>query len=173
MQSLLSKPPRLGNTRLILIDGPAGAGKTTLATKLSIEFSAQVIHLDSLYDGWENALTQTLTDNLIALCKSIQNGDTHSLPIYNWSKMIYEGYSKIEPTNTLIIEGVGAGQSAIREYATALIWIEIEPELGFSRVIARDGDSIAEQIKVWQEREAAHFEKEQTRKFADFHYSTT
>ena len=34
------------NPQIILIDGPAGAGKTTLSLKLQEELNCEVIHLD-------------------------------------------------------------------------------------------------------------------------------
>ena len=53
---------------LLAIDGPAGAGKTTLAAKLEAEYSAhstvRTIHMDDLYDGWEGALGGALTQIL-------------------------------------------------------------------------------------------------------------
>ena len=53
------------NHPVIAIDGPAGAGKTTLAHEiflaLSPKMTVNVIHMDDLYDGWENALTDDLT----------------------------------------------------------------------------------------------------------------
>ena len=53
---------------LIAIDGPAGAGKTTLAAKFFDEFSTTktvaLIHMDDLYAGWENALDHRLTSRL-------------------------------------------------------------------------------------------------------------
>jgi uridine kinase len=49
---------------VIAIDGPAGAGKTTLAQEIfrafSTKSSVQVIHMDDLYDGWGNALSSDL-----------------------------------------------------------------------------------------------------------------
>ena len=56
---------------IIAIDGPAGSGKTTLAQKLVNDLSdAQVIHMDDLYDGWNDPLSaklNTLTDKQISL----------------------------------------------------------------------------------------------------------
>ena len=173
MQFSLNKPALLGQTQLILIDGPAGAGKTTLADKLSKDFDAKVIHLEYLYDGWENALTPTLTEKLLELCNSLANGQSHTLPVYDWHEKRFIGIEIIEPSKVLIIEGVGAGQSAIRGYSSALIWVDVDPQLGFDRVIARDGESIREEIIRWKIREAEHFAEEQTRHFADFYYSTS
>ena len=59
---------------LIAIDGRAGAGKTTLAARffdeLSVDKTVAVIHMDDLYDGWENALDERLTQSLESIVKS-------------------------------------------------------------------------------------------------------
>lgn len=48
----------------IVIDGPAGAGKTTLARSIVDHFAmGEVIHCDDLYHGWEDALTSTLEEH--------------------------------------------------------------------------------------------------------------
>ena len=56
---------------LLAIDGPAGAGKTTLAAKLEAEYSVhstvRTIHMDDLYNGWDDALGISLTDTLEAI----------------------------------------------------------------------------------------------------------
>lgn len=173
MQFSLNKPARLGKTQLILIDGPAGAGKTTLANVLKEELCCDVIHLEYLYNGWDDALTQTLTDNLIALCNSIKLGKSHWLPIYDWEINAFNSEREILPSEKLIIEGVGAGQAAIRHYSSSLIWVDADPDVALDRVMKRDGFRYPEEISRWKIREAAHFKLEQTAKFADFHYSTS
>jgi len=40
-------------------------------------------------------------------------------------------------------------------------------------VLERDGADYEERIKMWQMREANHFQVERTREFADFIISTT
>ena len=51
---------------LFAIDGPAGAGKTTYAATLEAELSlkgtVKVIHMDDLYNGWDNALSNALSE---------------------------------------------------------------------------------------------------------------
>ena len=52
---------------VVAIDGPAGSGKTTLAQKLVNDLSdAQVIHMDDLYDGWNDPLSAKLTARVIS-----------------------------------------------------------------------------------------------------------
>ena len=62
---------------IIAIDGPAGAGKTTLALDIKLalaqRYSITEIHMDDLYDGWDNALTSQLTEVLEHVVKSHKN----------------------------------------------------------------------------------------------------
>lgn len=159
--------------QIILIDGPAGSGKTTLSLKLQAELNCQVLHLDYLYNGWEDALGATLTKSLLEVVKAFVSGESSEVPIFDWNLMRYEGFRKIEASDVLIIEGVGAGQSAIRSFASKLYWVEADDEIGLRRVLERDGYEIEGAMRQWKEREAKHFEVERTREFADFIISTT
>lgn len=162
--------------QIILIDGPAGSGKTTLSLKLksevSSELSCEVIHLDTIYNGWDDALTETLTNNLRSLLDSFLAREPFNLAQYNWATKSFDSHRLIQPTDLLIIEGVGAGQAAIRTFATTLYWVEVDDEIGMKRVLERDGTEIFQEMKIWKLREAEHFAKERTREFADFIIST-
>ena len=131
------------NPQIILIDGPAGSGKTTLSLKLQREFETssdcQVIHLDDHYNGWDEALGRDLTNVLLNIVENFQNGKTSEVPKFNWHLAKFEGTKRIEPAEILIIEGVGAGQSKIRPFATTLYWVDAESEIGLARVLPRDG----------------------------------
>lgn len=161
------------NPQIILIDGPAGAGKTTLALELQSKLNCEVIHLDSVYNGWEDALNESLTQVLSSLLKAFTEGREFKLPIFNWSLMKFDGFRFIKPAERLIIEGVGAGQSAIRGYADELYWVDIDSQTGLQRVLERDGRHLESAMKAWQLREAKHFALERTRDFADFIITTT
>ena len=163
----------VANPQIILIDGPAGSGKTTLSKELSEKLNCQVIHLDDHYNGWDEALSNDLTQALLKIVSNFSNGRPSEIPTFNWLKAKFEGSRVIEPANTLIIEGVGSGQSQIRPFASKLYWVETEPEIGLARVLERDGKEYEERIKSWQIREASHFQVERTRDFADFIISTT
>ena len=68
---------------VIAIDGPAGAGKTTLAhdvrLALAQRYSITEVHMDDLYDGWDNALTAQLTEVLTRLVSAHKDAKPISL----------------------------------------------------------------------------------------------
>lgn len=157
---------------LLAIDGPAGAGKTTLAAKLSLEYSehstVQTIHMDDLYNGWENALGSHLTDTLARITSAYSAGLDCAIAIFNWHTMSFDREEIVRPTDYLIIEGVGAAQSIVRQAGAVTYWIDVEPEIGLQRVLARDGAQIEEQMRKWQIQQDNHFATDQTRENCDF-----
>lgn len=153
--------------RIIAIDGPAGAGKSTLANRIVGAFPSSktaVIHMDDLYAGWEDALTPTLTKTLeLNIARPASQGKSIEFRKYDWFAKRFGDFIRIDLPDLLILEGVGSGQKLIRKYLDQLIWIDIEPEVGLSRVIHRDGDYIETEMRVWQMRESEHFRIDNTR----------
>jgi len=127
---------------IIAIDGPAGAGKTTLAREvhlaLSLEMSVNVIHMDDLYDGWNNALSEDLTQVLLYLVDQHKEKKPAAIRKYNWATSAFAESEEIPPADLLILEGVGSGDKALLDELAALIWIDIDPEIGVKRVLERD-----------------------------------
>jgi uridine kinase len=161
---------------LIAIDGRAGAGKTTLAAvlfaELKLKHSVDVIHMDDLYDGWDNALGVKLTQTLEIIVKAHQLNKTFEIDIYNWGSMKFDSTQKIEPVEILILEGVGAGQKVVRQAGATLYWLDIDPEVGIARVLKRDGNQIAAHMKQWQIDQEIHFESDKTRENAQHFQSS-
>ena len=157
---------------IITIDGPAGAGKTTLAQDLFLAFSldqsVRVIHMDDLYDGWEHGLTESLTKVLGYIASSHHAGEGYEISHFNWVKSEFEAPIVFKPTDLLILEGVGSGQSAIRKYVAASIWIGIDPLKGLERVIRRDGEDVAQEMRQWLISQELHFLRESTLEESDF-----
>ena len=156
---------------LIAIDGRAGAGKTTLAASFYEELSADktvaVNHMDDLYDGWENALSEHLTQTLESIVKSHQSKVAFEIDIFNWKSMSFDSKRVINPVDILILEGVGAGQKVVRDAAATLYWLDIDAEVGIQRVLNRDGNQIASQMKQWQIAQEIHFLRDKTRENAE------
>jgi len=161
---------------IIAIDGPAGAGKTTLAHDIKLalaqRYSITEIHMDDLYDGWDNALTPHLSEVLTHLTDAHKKSAAISLSLYNWHEGAFKPAIEIEKSELLILEGVGSGQMAIRDSLAALIWIDIEDSQGMARVLERDGIEIENQMRKWLTTQEQHFLAEGTQKAADFVLTT-
>ncbi len=152
---------------LLAIDGPAGAGKTTLAAKFAAQFSrfstVQLIHMDELYSGWDDALSDDLTQILKRILAAHKEKREFTVQKFNWNSMIFDQRQVITPTDVLILEGVGAAQRIVRAAGATTYWLDVEPEIGLQRVLARDGGHLAKLMRQWQIDQAIHFRNDETR----------
>ena len=156
---------------LLAIDGPAGSGKTTLAAKLQSEYqltsTVQVIHMDDLYNGWENALSEELTLKLSSIVHAHKAGENFSLAKFNWFTMKFDEAELINATEVLILEGVGAAQKIVRDAGAKTYWIETPTEIGLQRVLNRDGHHLRDLMLKWQTHQDAHFQIDKTAENCD------
>ncbi len=161
---------------IIAIDGPAGAGKTTLAQVIKLaladRYEVNLLHMDNLYDGWEAALSPQLSQTLTYIVKSHRAGNNLNLAFYDWAHEHFQEAQEIVAKELLILEGVGSGQRAIRGDLTALIWIGVDEKVGLGRVLERDGDYISSQMDGWLTTQEQHFLLEKTEESADFSLTT-
>ena len=161
---------------VIAIDGPAGAGKTTLAQELfrafSTKSSVQVIHMDDLYDGWGNALSSDLSKILQYLVSQHEAKSPAKIQRYNWESSSFGQSEELPVCDLLILEGVGCGDKELQDHLAALIWMEIDPADGLQRVIDRDGAQVKEEMEKWLGTQAEFFLQHSTREKADFILTT-
>ena len=161
---------------VLAIDGPAGSGKSTLASEIARAFAGtydlEVIHLDELYSGWDEALSEELFQRLSQLIAAQQAGKVTELAIYEWSTASFSGTREIKAVQLLIIEGVGSSSQLLQSNLTTSIWLDIEQGIGLARVLDRDGQEIHDQMIKWQKMESEYFARDLTRERADFILST-
>ncbi len=166
-----SSVPKCGSTHVVTIDGPAGSGKSTLASALSHELDdCPIVHMDDLYEGWTQDLNSELADRIQArILQPISQGVDAQILKYDWIAEKFGETVTVPCSNFLILEGVGSGNSLIRNYVSLAVWIESEPELLVERVVERDGEQLRDDIVRWQNREAEYFNKHEVKASADVH----
>ncbi len=161
---------------ILAIDGPAGSGKSTLAGEIARAFagtySIEVIHLDELYNGWNNPLSDELFQKLLGLINSQKLDETTELAIYDWGTNAFTGSRQVKPVELFIIEGVGSCNQLLRQKFTTSIWLDIDQSMGLTRVLERDGEEIRQEMIKWQRMENEYFARDLTRESADFILST-
>lgn len=163
-----NRPPRLGRTRLVAVDGPAGSGKTTLAAALSAELSGSiVVHMDDLYRGWETDFVevhQRIRDQLIL---PLARARPARYQRYDWYAGQLQEWVEVPVPSVLLLEGVASGARALDDALSLLIWIEAPEELRVRRGVERDGAAVLPRWRAWMRHESEEHERQATRARAD------
>ena len=162
----MAAPARCGHTRMILIDGPAGSGKTTLAARLGQALDAQVLHADDMYEGWDGL--PVLQDVLVRrILEPLSRGDHAGFERWDWVASARANRIEVPPAQALVIEGVGVAQRAARPYASLVIYVDAPWPERLARGVARDGEAMRAQWKVWQYAEEEFLNAEDTLQAVD------
>jgi uridine kinase len=160
-----SRPATLGSGRLVCVDGPAGAGKSTLGAVLAERTGAQLIRGDDLMSGWRGL--DAVGRQLATMAEQLAVGLPGSYEHFDWQQHRYDHTVAVPPAPWLVVEGVGSGASAIAAYVTVLVWIEADDELRLSRGLERDGAAMEEHWRQFMADERELFTRERTRERAD------
>ena len=167
--------PACGQVRVILIDGPAGSGKTTFAHHLAHALGdCPVVSMDSLYNGWSAPLNSDLYERISSqLLDAFRENQSAKYQRFDWHQMKFDNWINVPASEVIIIEGVGAMHPLIRENACLTIWLEADEKLLLKRVLGRDGEDIREQMLQWQKMEREYFKKYKVSAAADFAMKTS
>jgi hypothetical protein len=164
--AVLAAPARLGGTRLVCVDGPAGSGKTTFAGRLAAALDAPLVHMDDLYAGW--TLVGAAARLAAGVLRPLRSGRTGAYHRFDW----HAGAFASEPTTVpvapaLVVEGCASAPPAFDPLTTLRVWVEAPRGLRLRRGLERDGDALRGEWLRWQEREAAVFATDRNRTRAD------
>jgi hypothetical protein len=167
-ERLRAAPARLGSTRLVCVDGPAGSGKTTFAGRLAAAVGpdAVVVHLEDLYAGW--TITGAVARLAAGVLRPVAEGRTGAFHPYDWARSCFSPVATpVPPAPVLIVEGCGSGARALVPWTSLLVWVEAPASVRIARGLARDGAALEPEWLRWQDTEAAEFAREGTRARAD------
>lgn len=162
--------PRLGDVRLIAVDGPSGAGKTRFALRLAKELDAPVVHTDDLLDGWEDQFTfwERLEERVLG---PLRRGETAFYQRYRWDLGAFgQDLVRLDPAPVVIVEGVSSARKGISPELSLIVFVNAPADLRFSRAMARDGDdslAFRAYLERWRSAEDRHFAADRTRERAD------
>jgi len=162
----LAAPARCGRTRVVLVDGPAGSGKTTLGDRLGAALCAQVLHADDMYEGWDGL--PVLRDVLLTrVLQPLSRGEQAGFERWDWVASARADRIEVPTADVLVIEGVGVAQRAARPYASLVVYVDAPWPERLARGVARDGEAMRAQWEVWQYAEEEFLNAEDTLQAAD------
>ncbi|PXX54075.1 cytidylate kinase-like protein [Nocardia tenerifensis] len=168
---VMGSEPRLGSTRLVAIDGPGGAGKSTLAGRLARECDAVVVPTDS-FASWDNPLnwwprleTQVL--------QPLGRDEAARYQRYDWDRRVLAEWHDIEPGGVVVLEGVSSARAIVRSRLSLSVWVDTPRDLRLDRGLERDGSAARALWDRWMADEDVHFANDETRSSADVIVSGT
>ena len=166
---LLETAPRVGSVRLVVVDGPAGAGKTTFASRLATTLGdVQVLHMDDFYEGWSGGLTPDVWQRVMdQVLEPLSAGRAGCYQHYDWTRGAFADWRAVPLDSFLVIEGVGSAVRQLDQFASLRVWVEADESVRLERGIARDGEAMTAAWLRWMRREAALFAADETRSRAD------
>jgi uridine kinase len=160
-----ARAPEGVQTRIIAIDGPGGAGKTTLAAWLKEELRATaVIHTDE-FASWDNPIDwwPALIEQAL---KPLAAGTVARYQPTAWAGEKHAPIV-IEPGGTVLLEGVSAARNAFRPYLAYTMWVETERAVRLQRGIDRNGEDSRAQWERWMDEEDDYVARERPAEHVD------
>jgi hypothetical protein len=163
--------PRCGTTHLVSIDGPSGAGKTTLARDVAAALAAPTVHMDDLYPGWDGlrAGTHRAHEWVVA---PLRAGRPARYRRWDWDRDAYAEWVQLPASDVVVLEGCGAGALPAGAFTSVLAWVEAEESVRRTRGLARDG-AYAEFWDRWADHERRLYDADRTWERADIRIDTT
>lgn len=158
--------PRAGRTRVLAVDGRAGAGKTVLAGRLAALLPAPVLHMDDLYPGWDG-LARAAPALVEQVLEPLSEGRPAAYRRWDWHRSAYAETLPVPAGPFLVVEGVACGSRAAARYLSLLVWVDAPAEARRRRAIERDGETFRPHWQRWAAQEDAWFARDRTRERAD------
>ena len=165
-------------TPVILIDGPAGSGKTTLANLIREALFQnelpvpRVLPMDDLYPGWEG-LRQGSNYLIDKVLTPLSKNQTANWQNWDWAKNerggndVGNGHRSFEPGGILIVEGCGSLSHASKTLANLNIFIERDETARSAAIRHRDGNRFDAFWEIWLSQEQEFYEIENSIELAD------
>ena len=166
-------------TTLVAIDGPGGAGKSTLADALRDALGdASIVRVDDFYrpmeaqaravlsppDGYERYFDwQRLRNEVLT---PLSEGRVGRYQRHDWSNDRLEEWREVDPGGVVIVEGVYSTRPEIRDFFAVTIFVDAPREERVRRIRGR-GYQELDWVDHWMAAEGWYLESIRPRELAD------
>lgn len=140
---------------IVLIDGPAGAGKSTLADDLTRNWPGQtdpvLVRMDDIYPGWDGlaAGSEFLTAELL---EPLRSGRPAGWRRYDWVSATRAEWHPVGAGRPVVVEGCGTLSAANARLGDVRVWLDADDDLRKTRALARDHGGFDPFWDMWQEQ---------------------
>jgi uridine kinase len=157
----LSRVPRRRATLLVGVDGPGGAGKSTVAATLSEKIVATD---DFIAEPWGWYDLERLRRQVV---EPLLRDEPARYQRMDWQDGELKGWHVVEPGGVVVIEGVAALDRRLRDAYDYRIWVEAPQEVRFRRGVERDGEAALPLWEAWSRKEHDYWREQRPRDAAD------
>lgn len=170
---VLAHPATLGTSRLVCIDGPSGAGKTTLArhfrhvARRASSMPVTAVHMDDLYNGWAGLVDAVMVRVPEWLLTPLSQDRAGRYRRYDWPSGGYAEWHEVAPGGLIVLEGCGSAARPADAFATLRLWVDTDADVRLRRGLQRSGEDVLPYLRAWKRDEDAHFRADRTRARAD------
>lgn len=144
-------------SRIWLLDGRSGSGKTVLADALAAELGGVVVHMDDLYPGWDG-LEAGSAYALERIVLPLSRGEDAVWRRWDWAADARAEQHRLAAGSALVLEGCGALSRAAARVAERAIWLECDERTRRARALDRDG--VDDWWEGWRLQEDAFYARE-------------
>lgn len=169
--------PEKNKTKVISIDGRAASGKSTMAEMLGVVLDAGIIHMDDFFlpmdlrsdkrfaEAGGNIHYERFREEVLP---NIASPEGFKYRVFDCSQMDFGGERQVDESDWRIVEGSYSHHPKFGDYADLQIFCNIGKDEQKKRIIARDGEGMAEVFgKRWIPMEEDYFRTYQIRESAD------
>ena len=160
--------PETQGAKVIAIDGRAASGKTTLAELLRLAMDAPVVRMDDFFLPPVLRTSQRLSETggnihyerfAEEILPFVKGQEAFSYGVFDCGSMTVRGKQAVRPHSWKIVEGSYSHHPIFGEYADYSIFCSVSPDEQIKRIIARNGEKMAERFKnEWIPMEEKYFE---------------
>jgi uridine kinase len=150
---ILARPAAV---RLVAVDGPGGAGKSTFARRLARHAGdVPVVPTDDFaswdvpLEWWPRMLAQVI-EPMIA-------GETGNYQRFDWLDGRLAEWITVPRAPIVVIEGVSSGRREWSELLAYTVFVTTPEATRLRRGLDRDGDEKIEQWRAWMAEEESHY----------------
>lgn len=165
---IATHPPKTGSALVIAMDGPAAAGKSTLAKQLGDFLHVPVIHMDDFFLPPDlrtperfaipggNVHLERFREEVLPYVKT---RDAFTYRKFDCQRMDYTEDVQIEAGSIRIVEGAYSHHPDLGDYADLKVFVTIPASVQKARIVARNSAEQAQRFREqWIPLENAYFD---------------
>ena len=151
---------------LLVIDGRCGAGKTTLASRISEKFTCNVFHMDDYFLRKEQRTKERLSEIggnvdrerfIEEIASKLHSDEDIVFAPFDCQTMSVKEKRIVKQTHVTIVEGSYAMHRSLRKYYDYIIYLTIDPNMQRKRIYERNPERYEDFINRWIPLEETYF----------------